>query len=337
MLRHVVAAAVVSLLSLPLISLAASVAAQSPIQSPAQPPAQSGALPSDGDAPAFTQKRRVLGYGRLTTNDLFGDGHDRWRTGSITSSRVWGYEWAGSAPLQFGALLETRFQGQIIAPADLVLANPADRPHAGFLSVGVHTYFNRGVIEFAVGVDLVATGPQTRLNSLQSELHNIFGAPEPSTGVLALQIDNQIRASIVAEMARVYRLGKRVDIRPFVELRAGVETLTRVGADLTIGQVTQDELLSRESVTGQRFRVIYRSAPGVSFVFGGDVAAVSDSVFLPENRGFQLTKSRNRARLGVHWQGDNTSLFYGLAYLGREFEAQADGQIVGSVRLKLSF
>ena len=321
MLRHVVAASVVSLLSLSFMSFAPSVAAQS----------------SDDGAPAFTAERRVLGYGRLTTNDLFGDGHDRWRTGSITSSRVSGYEWVGSAPPQFGALLETRLQGQIIAPADLARVDPTDRPHAGILSVGVHSHFTQGAIEFAVGMDLVVIGPQTRLDSLQTELHNTFGAPEPSVGVLALQIDNQVRPTFVAEMARVFQLGERVDIRPFAELHAGAETLARVGVDLTLGQVTKDELLSRESVTGQRYRVIYRSDPGLSIVFGGDVAAVSDSVYLPDSRGFQLTNSRNRARLGLHWQGENTSLFYGLAYLGREFEAQPEGQIVGSIRLKLSF
>lgn len=30
-----------------------------------------------------------LGYGRLMTNDFLGDGEDRWRTGSWTSSRAW--------------------------------------------------------------------------------------------------------------------------------------------------------------------------------------------------------------------------------------------------------
>ncbi|MCF6234654.1 MAG: lipid A deacylase LpxR family protein [Rhodobacteraceae bacterium] len=321
MVRHIVAASVVWLLSLSFISLASFVAAQS----------------TDDDAPAFTEKRSVLGYGRLTTNDLLGDGHDRWRTGSITSSRVWGYAWSGSAPSQFGALLETRLQGQIIAPAGLTRANPADRPYAGILSVGLHTHFKRGAVEFAAGVDLAVIGPQTQLDSLQSKLHNIAGAPEPSTGVLALQIDNQVRPTIVTEMAQVFRLGRRIDIRPFAELRAGAETMARVGADFTIGQVTRNELLARESVTGQRYRVIYRSEPGVSFVFGGDVAVVSNSVYLPEDRGFLLTKSRTRLRAGLHWQGKNSSLFYGLSYLGQEFEAQPNGQIVGSVRLKFRF
>ena len=34
------------------------------------------------------QKKHFIGYGRLITNDVFGDGKDRWRTGSFSSSRV---------------------------------------------------------------------------------------------------------------------------------------------------------------------------------------------------------------------------------------------------------
>jgi hypothetical protein len=34
--------------------------------------------------PADAAERDRLGYGRLMTNDYFGDGSDRWRTGSWT-------------------------------------------------------------------------------------------------------------------------------------------------------------------------------------------------------------------------------------------------------------
>ena len=78
-------------------------------------------------------------------------------------------------------------------------------------------------------------------------------------------------------------------------------------------------MLTRESITGQRYRLIYQSAPGVNFVVGGDIAYVSDSVYLPKGRGYQLSDHRDRVRVGVHWQGENASAFYGLTYLGREF------------------
>jgi len=59
---------------------------------------------SDVPSPFGAGKRQRIGYGRLTTNDLIGDGEDRWRTGSITTSRIYGYDWNGVAPAQFGEL-----------------------------------------------------------------------------------------------------------------------------------------------------------------------------------------------------------------------------------------
>lgn len=316
----------------------ATVLCQTPVM--AQSPVTAGA-PVDTahqDIPSpFSTKRRMLGYGRLTSNDVIGDGQDRWRTGSVTMSRAWGYSWDATAPSQFGELLELRLQGQIMSPSNLRAVIPADRPYAGALSVGVHTHFHKRGLDYAFGVDLVAIGPQTRLDQLHQGLHDVFGMHGPSDAVLAAQLADQIRPTAVAEMGRTLRVSQRMDIRPFAELRAGDETLARIGADLTIGPVTKGELLSRESITGQRYRLIYRSAPGFSFVVGGDMALVSDSVYLPEDRGYQLTNRRDRARAGLHWQGENASVFYGLTYLGREFVNQPEGQVSGSIRLKLRF
>jgi outer membrane protein LpxR len=285
----------------------------------------------------FKTKRRVLGYGRLTTNDVIGDGQDRWRTGSVTMSRAWGYEWNGSAPSQLGQLLETRIQGQIIAPDNLTAVNLNDRPYAGVLTVGVHTYASNRGLDYSLGVDLAIIGPQTRIDQLQTGLHKLFGKPVPDDAMLALQIPNQFRPTFVAEMGRIYDVGQRLEIRPFGELRVGDETLARVGVDFTLGSVGRGELLSRESITGQRYRLIYGSGPGTSFVIGGDIAFVSDSVYLPAERGFQVVERRDRFRAGFNWQGENASVFYGVTYLSPEFERQNEGQVAGSVRVKLRF
>ena len=90
-------------------------------------------------------------------------------------------------------------------------------------------------------------------------------------------------------------------------------------------------------MTGQRYRVIYASAPGTSFVLGGDVAYVSDSVYLPSGYGFDIEDTRARLRAGVHWQGTRASLFYGLTYLSEEFSTQPEGQVTGSIRVKFRF
>lgn len=291
--------------------------------------------PSTFPAPT---RRQQQGYGRLTTNDLIGDGADRWRTGSITSSRVWGWgPWTGAAPTAFGDLLELRLQGEIMAPEDLRNVNPLDRPWAGKLSFGVHSHWRSGETEFAVGGDLVVIGPQTQLDHVQKLLHDILNAPLPSDAVLGQQIGNTFRPTLVGEVGQTYTFGEKVHVRPFLEARAGDESLLRVGADLTIGSFGQGELMIRESITGQRYRAVRDPVPGVSFVLGGDIAKVFNSVYLPDDRGYALTDSRDRVRAGLHWQGENSSIFYGATWLGREFEGQTDSQIVGSIRLQFQF
>jgi hypothetical protein len=42
-------------------------------------------------------------------------------------------------------------------------------------------------------------------------------------------------------------------------------------------------------------------------------------------------------RAGLHWQGGQSEVFNGLTWLGKEFEEQADDQIVGSINLRLRF
>ncbi|WP_238704931.1 lipid A-modifier LpxR family protein [Parasedimentitalea marina] len=288
-------------------------------------------------SPSKVSTRFQIGYGRLTSNDLIGDGKDRWRTGSISASRIFGYGWNGSAPVRFGELWEFRMQGQIIAPEDLTTLNASDRPWAGALSFGLHSHMQRDETEFALGADLVFIGPQTRLDSLQDALHGALGAPRPSDAMLAQQIPDKIRPTLVFETGQVIDFSGAASLRPFVEARAGDETLVRIGADVNVGLVGRGELLVRDPVTGQRYRAVYDSAPGYSFTIGGDIAYVADSVYLPDDRGYELTSHRDRARVGVHWQGEKASAFYGLTYLGKEFSGQSEGQVTGSLRLKLRF
>jgi hypothetical protein len=287
---------------------------------------------------SFAQERTRLGYGRLITNDFFGDGRDRWRTGSIASSRVWGPEWTGQAPAGFGRLLELRLGAEIIAPDNIRNPDPGDRAYAGALSIGVHTHFQKGQTEFAMGSDLVVVGPQTGLDDFQDWFHDAFGIRRPSDLVRDTQIGNSITPSVVFETGQSFDLGSRTTLRPFVEGRAGVETLVRAGFDLTFGELGRDELLVRDSVTGQRYRAITSDWTGYSFVLGADLAHVTASDFLPDDRGIGLSSSRERLRAGVMWQGESgLSGFYGVTYLGEEFEGQPEGQFVGSIRFRLGF
>lgn len=287
---------------------------------------------------ADAQERSRLGYGRLITNDFFGDGEDRWRTGGVQSSRVWGPEWTGVAPAQFGQLLELRLGAEILAPDDIRNVSKDDRRYAGAISVGLHSHFQRGQTEFAVGGDVVFLGPQTKLDEFQDAFHDTFNIPRPSDSVRAAQIGNATNPTAVVEVGQNFALSDSTVIRPFVEGRAGNETLVRAGFDITIGELGRGELLVRDSVTGQRYRTVTQDWSGFSFTFGADVAAVSDSEFLPEDGPVAASDSRERVRMGVSWRSETgITGFYGLTYLGEEFEGQGEGQVVGSVRLRVAF
>jgi len=279
--------------------------------------------------------RETLGYGRLFTNDYLGDNQDRWRTGSYAVSKVTGFGWSGRLPNRPGDILEYRFRSEILAPSDLTAPPAGDRRWAGVLSAGIHTHFQRAGTEISAGLDLIATGPQTGLGALQEEVHRALGATVPA--VLGNQIPDGLHPTLTLEFGRPIALSDTARLRPFAEIQAGAETLVRLGGDLTLGGFGQGDLMLRDVATGHRMRAAGRGDPGLSLILGGDIAHVAHSVFLPEYDGYRPTEARTRLRAGLHWQGARSSVFYGLTWLGEEFQAQPEGQVLGSVRLNLKF
>lgn len=286
--------------------------------------------------PAQAEDRVTLGWGRMFTNDALGDQKDRWRTGGYQVSRIRGYSWDGSLPTTPGELLEFRASAQIIAPRDLVSPPPTDRRYAAQLSLGMYTQFDWHGNDVSVGGDLVFVGPQTGISNFQKWIHNMVGLDEPT--VIGDQIGNGIYPTVEAEMGRKFALGDRAELRPFVEAQAGIETFVRVGGDLVIGTLGRDDLMVRDGVTGARYRAVEGSRDlGMSFIVGGDIARVFDSVLLPSDGVATLTEDRSRLRAGMHWQGEKASMFYGVTYLSKEFDQQPEGQLVGGLNLNLKF
>lgn len=285
--------------------------------------------------PGVAGERQVLGYGRLFTNDILGDGRDRWRTGSYTVSRVSGLSWSGQAPLQFGELREYRLRGEIVAPASLSAPAPGDRRYAGIWSFGMHSHSTWQGNQLSLGADLVVIGEQTGLSRFQDWAHSVVGLSDPVA--VSTQIGNTVRPTLVAQTVRPMQLGERVQLRPFVEAQAGYEDFLRGGVDMIVGRIGQSDLLLREQVTGHLYPGITDDGRGTALVLGGDVAKVYDSVLLPEAQGYQLTDTRKRLRLGVRHEGRRGGMFYGLTWLGKEFEAQTDEQVVGSLRFRIDF
>lgn len=278
---------------------------------------------------------RTVGIGDLFTNDALGDGEDRWRSSSYVVSAMRGNAWQGQSPYGFGALVEYRLRGDIIAPENLVSPRADDRPYVGALSVGAHSHMRRGENDLRLGFDLVITGPQTGLGELQDEVHDLLGLPDPLA--LSGQIANNVHPTVSGEASRSYQIGQAMRVRPFVEAQAGAETLLRVGGDVVVGRFGDGELLLRDNGTGQLYRAIRSSGPGLSWLVGADVATVADSEFLRSADGYTLEDTRTRLRAGLNWQSENATVFYGLTWLSEEFEAQSDPQTVGSLQLRLQF
>ncbi len=286
--------------------------------------------------PAAAQQREALGWGRLLTNDAIGDGKDRWRTGSYVLSHLRGPDWTGALPARPGEILEFRLRLETIAPADLVVANPLDRRYVGALSLGVHTHFETAGVESSLGADAVIVGPQTGISSLHEDLHDALGLPTPT--VFGGQIGDDVFLTLTAEFGRTLPLGANGQFRPFVEAQAGAETLVRVGGDLTFGQFAMGALMLRDTTTGQRYRAVAGDgAQGVSVVLGGDIAEVFDSEYFLATDAITPSDTRKRLRAGMHWQGAQSEVFYGLTWLSKEFEEQPDDQVLGSINLRLQF
>lgn len=284
--------------------------------------------------PAHAEGREALGFGRVFSNDYFGDGSDRWQTASSTLSYV-----RGRAPYfgneAFGDLLEFQLRGQIISPSNHAPA-PGDRPYVGALSFGVATHFDLGGTDLSLGAGVTAIGPQTGLSAFQTNFHETFDIPGPRFVDDELGDDVFVNANAAA--TRVMRLSDHTTVRPFVEAHFGTEDLVRAGADVLFGTAAQNDLLLRDVVTGQLYRGTIGDNAGVSLLLGADTAKVFDSAFLPAEIGYNVSETRTRARAGVFAQySTKLSGFYGVTYLSPEFEGQHEGQYVGSLRINFSF
>ncbi|MGI3186707.1 lipid A-modifier LpxR family protein [Nioella aestuarii] len=286
-------------------------------------------------AQGYFDGRETLGQARLFTNDLIGDGRDRWRSGAYGISTVRGPGWSGQLPLRMGEIMEYRFRGEVIAPASISNPAPGDRLYAGVLSVGAHTHFSWSGFEVALGADIVAMGEQTGIRHLQEVVHDTFSLQ--TSRVESFQVNNGFYLHGTAEIGREFSFGSG-QVRPFVELQAGVETLARVGLDMTFGGYGQGGLRLRDVTTGNRISAI--DSPddhGFSLLLGGDYAWVDSSQYLPSDRGYTPQDTRYRLRAGVNYAFGHSNIFYGLTYLSEEFVGQSEGQTIGSVTVALEF
>jgi hypothetical protein len=287
---------------------------------------------------------QTLGIAAFFTNDGIGDGlgrwpskdkNDRWRSAGVGVSVFRGDGWSGALPTQPFDIVEYRFRAEVLAPDNLVNPPASDRLYAGSWYIGAHTHLDWRGYELTAGADLVVTGEQSGIRRFHRSIYKALSMSQ--VNVADHQIDDGIYFHGTVELANPVVLDGG-ELRPFIEVQGGVETLVRAGFDLTVGGLGQGGLRAREPVTGQRIAAISgHGDDGWSFLFGADLAYVERSIFLPDNRGYNLENARHRIRAGVNYGFGSSNLFYGLTYMSKEFAAQSEGQLVGGLSVMRRF
>ena len=162
--------------------------------------------------PVAGQDRVTIGIGGLLNNDVFTPtpNNDRWRTGSGVVSVARAPAWNGALPARMGEVLEFRLRGGVISPENITARRLNDRPYAETLSLGLHTHFQNAGLEYSLGVDLVATGPQTGMESLQSAIHDILDIASATSSGLRGRVDNGLHPTLGFEIGRTLDVSQRV-------------------------------------------------------------------------------------------------------------------------------
>ncbi len=279
--------------------------------------------------------RFLLGESVTHTNDIIGDGKDRWRTATVDISYFYGPA-AATLPSRFGQFIELRARLEMINPEFVALPFPPnDRPYGGVLSFGAASHIRQQNTEQSLGFDLVMVGPSTGVSAIQNWIHTFQNPINPQ--ILRDQLPDAIYPTLSYEYAKIYASGIAA-LRPFADLQIGVETFARAGFDLTLARAPEQGFRVRNSLTGQRVPALNPTGNRqLSLGVGADIAYVVSSAYLPAASGVTFSQIRTRLRAGVFYQSQKFDLFYGAAWLSPEFTAQREGQIIGTFSLGVRF
>ncbi|WP_116084625.1 lipid A-modifier LpxR family protein [Tropicimonas sp. IMCC34011] len=281
-----------------------------------------------------TARADYAGSARLFVNDTYGDGHDRWNTGSYQGSYFF-----SDAP-DAGSTLELRGRGEIVTPWAPSLQEGGDRPYSTLLGFGAFLHRDVGPVETRIGGEIALRGDSTGLPELQARAHRFFDYdgydPEtrddphlPDRGVMSLE----------GEVAHTFVLGGAAMVRPYAEARYGDDTRASLGADIVIGGGQDAPVWTRDVVTGQLMTYDLPKERGfnLGLVLGGDIQRVTGSAHLPDGYGVTLEESQSRVRIGLGATYGDAHIFVGQTRLSRQFEEQSEPQRVGMISIGLGF
>ncbi len=270
------------------------------------------------------------------TNDFFGDGHDRWRSGSYTL-------FLGLEGEKMGGLAhDFRIRAEIISPwGAKTQPDNDDRPYAGMLGFGVFANEEYRGLDINFGGEILFVGDQTGIANLQQGFHEATGiAGYLPKDMPNRRVEDSVTGMLSGEVARNVFFAEEVNFRPFIGAQAGYETFGRVGFDLISGGYAQAERFVRDPVSG----FLQPSSPrragrmdDMSFLVGADYTYVGHSDFFPDWSDVEMKKQRVRVRAGFQTRISSASVFFGFTYLGKEFNSQVESQTIGVFSLEFPF
>lgn len=284
--------------------------------------------------PALADENSNAHVESLFTNDFFGDGRDRWHTGSLSLSIVQ----SDSGQIALGrsehGATEWRFRTEIISPSNTETPHPSDRYYVGLLSAGIHRHAYQNGWGVSYGLDFIATGPGTGMGRFQKWFHGLFGQDVSKS--LSKQVKNAIYPTVTFEIGHSIALSDQITARPFMEMQAGAETLGRVGFDLDFGQ--HCEISPRDVTTGFRYAFGCNSSASTNHLtLGADLTKVFDSHLVAGPVDLQIEDYRARVRLGGLTRTNGADFFYGVTWLSEEFRGQLGSQVLGSISVNFRF
>ncbi|NIP74475.1 MAG: DUF2219 family protein, partial [Xanthomonadales bacterium] len=116
------------------------------------------------------------------------------------------------------------------------------------------------------------------------------------------------------------------------------------GGDLFIGSALEGRVWGSDPATSAVFSQASMPRPGTNWTLfaGGDLCYVASDAFLDggitvDGPSVDRRDFVDRARAGILVEHGRVGLGFSLNWLGREFESQPEGQLVGAVQVQIRF
>lgn len=268
------------------------------------------------------------------TNDYFGDGHDRWSSGSYQRSY-----YSQGLRNRWVDGIELRWRTEIITPWTPSKQQGGDVPFSTALGFGGSLHRNIGVLETRLGGEILVLGDFNGLEYVQRAVHDGLGMEESfdPTGNNVERVENGLELRFDLEIATTIPISRNSMIRPYSAITIGGDQATMVGADIVLGPLARAEIWTRDVVTGRLLTPQVNQFQWLNLVAGWDARSVDASIHLPEGSRVDLQPAQFRARLGLQVNNGFLDFFIGQAWLSPSFVNQAEPQRVGMLSVGFAF